>query len=52
LRAKVKELEQATAPGGPGGAAQLPSEKNWEQKSDTEQYEELVRMAGDMGTLR
>jgi hypothetical protein len=52
LRAKVKELEALTAVGGPGDANQrLPENKNFEQMSDSEQFQELSRQAQEVGTL-
>ena len=52
LRAKVKELEGLTAPGGPGGATALPGEKSFDQKSEGEQLQELTETAQAMGPLR
>lgn len=52
LRAKVKELEGLTAPGGPGGATALPGEKSFEQKSESEQLQELTEAAQSMGPLQ
>lgn len=52
LRAKVKELEALTAPGGPGSPARLPGDKPFEQQSDGEQLAELNRLANEMGTFR
>lgn len=51
LRAKVKELEALTAPGGPGSATVLPGEKSFEQKSDSEQFQELTEQAQRQGVL-
>jgi len=51
LRAKVKELEALTAPGGPGSATHLPGEKSFEQKSDSEQFQELTEQAQRQGVL-
>lgn len=50
LRARVKELEALTAPGG-GGVAQNPNPKA-APKSDAEEYAELEALAMGMGTLR
>lgn len=52
LRAKVKELEQATAPGEGGNPAHLPGPKTFSEMSDTEQLSDLERMANDVGMLR
>jgi len=52
LRARVKELEQLTSPGGGGSAATLPGgEKPFEQKSEDEQFADLEREALEMGSL-
>jgi hypothetical protein len=51
LRAKVKELEGLTAPGGPGSTARLPGEKSFEQMSESEQFQALAREAQDVGVL-
>jgi len=52
LRARVKELEQLTSPGGGGSAATLPGgEKPFEQKSEDEQFADLERQAIEMGSL-
>lgn len=53
LRARVKELEVLTAPGGGGNtAAQLPGVKTFEQMNDAEQLSELQKMARDQVLLR
>jgi hypothetical protein len=52
LKTKIKELEQATAPGH-GGAATVPrGAKSFGELSDEEQYAELERQARETGTLR
>lgn len=51
LRAKVKELETLTAPGGPSIPGRA-GQQGKEVQSDAEQFAELERMAQDMGTLR
>jgi len=51
LRARVKELEGLTAPGGEGGAQRLPGAKSFEQMSADEQFTELTRQAQDIGVL-
>jgi hypothetical protein len=52
LRARVKELEELTTSSPPGGAAQLPAEKPFEQKDAASQLKELEEQAVAMGTLR
>jgi hypothetical protein len=51
LRAKVKEYEALTAPGGPGSASQLPGEKTFEQMSESEQFQALAQQAQAVGTM-
>lgn len=53
LRAKVKELEILTAPGGGGGSAiQVQGARSFEQMNDTEQLAELEKLAHEQVTLR
>jgi hypothetical protein len=51
LRAKVKELEGLTSPGG-GGAQRLPAARAFSDLSDDEQFEQLKREAQEVGNLR
>lgn len=51
LKAKVKELEALTAPGGGDGVSRLPAGRTFEQMSSDEQFAELERQAMEVGTL-
>jgi len=52
LRARVKELEKLTSPGGGGSAAAIAAgEKPFEQKSEEEQLAELQKEALELGVL-
>jgi hypothetical protein len=51
LEKRVKELEGLTAPGGEGGAQQLPGTKTFEQMSEDEKFAELQREARAVGAL-
>jgi hypothetical protein len=50
-QARIKELEQLSAPGDGQANNRLPGRKNFEQMSDTEQFQELERQAQEVGAL-
>ena len=52
LRARVKELEGLTAPGGSTSAVAPAGSQSFEQLSDTEQFDQLNREARELGPLR